>query len=58
MVPIDIKDGKLVVTMVDPQNFYAVDDIKLVTKMDIEPVMFTEPDVEALINRYLYGAHG
>jgi len=55
VVPIDIKDGKLVVAMVDPLNFYAVDDIKLVTKMDIEPVIATEPDVEALINRYYTG---
>lgn len=55
VAPIDIKDGKLVVAMVDPLNFYAVDDIKLVTKMDIEPVIATEPDVEALINRYYTG---
>lgn len=55
VVPIDVKDEKLVVAMVDPLNFYAVDDIKLVTKMDIEPVIATESDVNAVIDRYYTG---
>lgn len=55
VVPIDAKDGKLVVAMVDPLNFYAIDDIRLVTKMDIEPVIATESDVDAVIDRYYTG---
>lgn len=55
VVPIDAKDGKLVVAMADPLNFYAIDDIKLVTKMDIEPVIATESDVDAVIDRYYTG---
>jgi type IV pilus assembly protein PilB len=38
--------------MVDPLNFYAVDDVRLYTKMDLETVIATQTDIEALIDKY------
>jgi len=52
IIPINKQDEKLIIAMVDPLNFYAVDDVKLYTKMDLEPVIATESDIEALIDKY------
>ncbi|WP_422487212.1 GspE/PulE family protein [Gudongella sp. DL1XJH-153] len=52
LIPIDKRDGKLIVAMVDPLNFFAVDDIKLYTKMELESVLSTSDDITKLIDRY------
>lgn len=52
IIPINKQDDKLIIAMADPLNFYAVDDVKLYTKMDLEPVIATESDIEALIDKY------
>ncbi len=52
LIPIDKRDGKLIVAMVDPLNFFAVDDIKLYTKMELESVLSTSNDITKLIDRY------
>ena len=46
VIPIDKRNGKLIVAMVDPLNFFAVDDIKLYTKMELESVLATSDDIE------------
>lgn len=55
-IPIDKKDNKLIIAMVDPLNFFAVDDIKLSTKMELESVIATEDDITKLIDRYYTGS--
>ncbi|MBC7087237.1 MAG: Flp pilus assembly complex ATPase component TadA [Tissierellales bacterium] len=52
LIPIDKHEDKLVIAMADPLNFYAVDDVKLYTKMDLETVIATQSDIEALIDKY------
>ena len=52
LIAIDKKDDSLVVAMVDPLNFFAIDDIKLYTKMDVIPCLATISDVERAIERY------
>ena len=37
LIAIDKKDDKLIVAMVDPLNFFAIDDIKLYMKMNVIP---------------------
>lgn len=52
LIPIDIVEGKLVVAMADPLNFYARDDIKLFTKMDLEIVISLEDETMSIIDKY------
>ncbi|UWG98583.1 GspE/PulE family protein [Dehalobacter sp. DCM] len=47
-------DNTLSVAMVDPMNVYAIDDIRLSTGMEIEPMFAGEKDVVKAIDRY-YG---
>lgn len=51
VIGIDIKHGKLVLAMVDPLNFFAIDDVKLYTKMDIEPVIATSDEIFKAIEK-------
>lgn len=52
LIPIDKIEGKLVVAMADPLNFYARDDIKLFTKMDLEIVISLEDETMNVIDKY------
>jgi len=56
LVPVS-KIGKvLTVAMADPLNLFAIDDLKMLTKYQIDPVIATENDVREAISGY-YGAH-
>ena len=52
LIPIDIEDDKLVLAMADPLNFYAIDDVKLYTKMEIKIVISLKKEILNLIDRY------
>ena len=52
LIAIDIKDDKLVVAMVDPLNFIAVDDVRLFTKMDLDTVIATDTDIIKVIDKF------
>ncbi|MCS6955069.1 MAG: ATPase, T2SS/T4P/T4SS family, partial [Candidatus Calescibacterium sp.] len=54
-VPVKFDGEKLVVAMIDPLDTNAVDDIMLMTGLEIETVMSTETDVRRAINR-IYGS--
>ncbi len=56
VIPIDEKNNKLIVAMVDPLNFFAVDDIKLFTKMELESVIATPEDITKVIDKYYTGS--
>ena len=56
LIPIDKKNDKLIVAMLDPLNFFAVDDIKLYTKMELESVLATAEDITKLIDKYYTGS--
>lgn len=54
VIPIK-KDGRrLTLAMVDPTNFYAVDDVRLVANCDVEPVIAAEKEILRAI-REVYG---
>lgn len=55
VLPIDEKNGKLVLAMVDPLNFFAIDDVKLYTKMDLQPVIASKEEILQLIDKYFSG---
>jgi len=51
-IPIAINKEKLVVAMSDPLDIFALDDVKLATGYEIEPVIATYGDIEASISRH------
>ena len=51
-LPIGERDGKLLVAMSDPANVYALDDIRIITKHEVHPVVATASDIDAAIRRF------
>lgn len=54
IIPIKKQGKKITLAMVDPTNFYAIDDVRMVSSCDVEPVIATEKDVMRAI-RESYG---
>lgn len=50
IIPIKKEDGKLTIAMVDPTNFYAIDDVRAITGFEVEPVVATEQDIMRVIS--------
>lgn len=57
VIPIAQNENKLTLAMVDPLNIMAIDDIRLVTGYDIEPVISTEESIKKAIGRQ-FGSMG
>jgi len=51
-VPIEIRDGKLVVAMANPLDVFAIDDLRLTTGMEIEVVIAVEEDIKIATATY------
>ena len=51
-LPVGYEDDKLVVAMADPANLFALDDIRTITGMDVQPVVATAADIESAIRKY------
>jgi len=51
-IPVQRAGSTLVVAMADPSNIYAIDDLKFVTNLNVEPVVSTETAIEEAIARY------
>ena len=51
-LPIGYEDSRLLVAMADPANLFALDDIRTITGMDLQPVVATAADIEAAIRKY------
>ncbi len=56
LIAIDKRDNTLVVAMVDPLNIFAIDDVKLFTKMNVEPVLASKEDILKIIDKYYSAA--
>ncbi|MHB1341760.1 MAG: GspE/PulE family protein [Coriobacteriia bacterium] len=52
VLPIKIQDDELMVAMADPANIFAIDDLRIVTGYEIRPVVATESDVQAAIDKF------
>ena len=52
VLPIAFDEGKLVVAMSDPANIFAIDDLRIVTGYEIKPVVASEGDLKAAIDKY------
>ncbi len=52
VLPLKVEDGELVLAMVDPANIFAIDDVRIVTGMEIQPVVATQSDLLGAIARF------
>jgi type IV pilus assembly protein PilB len=52
VLPIKKEDEELVVAMADPANIFAVDDLRIVTRLEIRPVVAPESDLASAIDRF------
>ncbi len=48
LAPLRRNGSKLVVAMADPTNIFALDDLRMITGFEIEPVLATEEDIKAI----------
>lgn len=51
VIPIARSNGKMTLAMKNPLDIFAIDEIRLITGAEIEPVIATEEDVVTTINR-------
>ncbi len=51
-IPVQRAGSTLIVAMADPTNIYAIDDLKFLTGLNIEPVVSTDAAIEGAIVRY------
>jgi len=56
VVPVDKTGDTLTVALADPSDLYVLDELKLLTKCDIVPVISFESDINEAIERYYGGA--
>lgn len=52
LIPIDIVDNELVVAMSDPLNIFAIDDIKLLTGLEVKTVISTKSVIQRALNKF------
>jgi len=52
VLPVDIRDGVLMVAMPDPFNLEVLDDVAIASKMRVKPVVSPKSDVIKLINEF------
>ena len=50
LIPLRKRGNKLIVAMSDPTNFFAIDDVRMVTNSEIEPVIASEGDIQRAIS--------
>ncbi|MDQ4126661.1 MAG: Flp pilus assembly complex ATPase component TadA [Actinomycetota bacterium] len=51
MLPLRVENGRLIVAMSDPTDFYAVDDLRMISGYSITPVVAQEQEIEQVFNR-------
>jgi len=52
LVPVARQGRTLQVAMVNPENLFAVDDLKFYTGLEVSPLVAPEPEVKAAIDKY------
>ncbi len=51
-IPISRPNGRVVVAMKEPNDIYAIDALRLILGLDVEPVMAEEEDILSAISRF------
>lgn len=52
VIPVNRTGNQLIVAMADPSNIYAIDDIKFITKFNVEVVVASEQQIAEAIEKY------
>ncbi|WP_461206969.1 GspE/PulE family protein [Clostridium sp. DL1XJH146] len=52
LIPIAFDKNQLVVAMADPLNIFAIDDVNIVSGLDVQAVIASENEIEVAIDRY------
>lgn len=55
LFPIAIKGNRLQVVMSDPLNIFALDDVKIASRMEVEPLLGSRDDIKNAISKYYSG---
>jgi type IV pilus assembly protein PilB len=55
LLPIDLEGECLIVAMANPLDIHALDSVRLVTGLRVEPVIATESSIDQAISNYLSG---
>lgn len=53
ILPLSVNQGRMTLIMSDPLNFHAIDDVRILTGMDVVPVMASEREMESAIQQYV-----
>jgi len=56
VMAVDEKEGLLIVAMEDPLNIFAIDDVKMALKRDIQPAITSKQKLRNAIDRFYGGA--
>ncbi len=57
IIPVRLEGNGIVIAMNDPTNFYAIDDVRMVSGLDVVPVLATVQDISEAIAKH-YGVKG
>ncbi len=52
VIPVERTGRKLTVAMVNPSNIFAIDDIKFLTGLEVQPLIASETEIRKAIDRY------
>ncbi|HSH35082.1 GspE/PulE family protein [Schnuerera sp.] len=52
LIAVDLKDNLLILAMADPLNIFAIDDVKLYTNYEIQPVISDKKSIKENIDKY------
>ncbi|MDQ2087832.1 GspE/PulE family protein [Herbivorax sp. ANBcel31] len=52
LIPLKIYNNVLTVAMSDPVNVYAIDDLRIISRMEIQPVISTSQEIKSAISKY------
>ncbi|MBU2535270.1 MAG: ATPase, T2SS/T4P/T4SS family [Chloroflexota bacterium] len=50
VIPVEVKDGGIVIAMEDPKDIEAIEDLAAITMKSIEPVISTAQDIQEMID--------
>ncbi len=52
ILPIGVKQNRITLVMADPLNYEAIDDVRILTNLDVLPVMAAEKELDAAIQQF------
>ncbi len=52
IIPLDIENGKIILSMSDPLDVLAVDDVRVITGLSVGVVISSKSDIQKAINKY------